>query len=149
MFSDVNSDIRSERYSCLNMLARVCGGQDTHVPCVTSACTLTRWFWCHGSLKHLQVFVGTFFFNLALGTIMPRFACLTQIRAYVYHKNSLWSSENKIIGRKSGYHGSYSIRLVTAAAPGTFCRAGAAGASARPGTRAEPGFWRKAVRTWR
>ena len=40
-------------------------------------------------------------------------------------------------------------RLGTGAAPGTFCRAGAAGASARPGARAEPGFWRKVVLTWR
>ena len=41
--SDVDSDINSERYSCLNMLARDCGGQHTHLPCVTSACTLPRW----------------------------------------------------------------------------------------------------------
>ena len=42
-----------------------------------------------------------------------------------------------------------SIRLGTGAAPGTFCRAGAAGAPRRAGARAESGFWRKVVRTWR
>ena len=49
IFSDANSDIFSERYSCLNMLVRNCGDQHTHVPNVTFACTLTRTLGCHRS----------------------------------------------------------------------------------------------------
>ena len=40
-------------------------------------------------------------------------------------------------------------RLVTGAAPGSFCRAGAARSRCRAGARAERWFWRKAVKIWR
>ena len=42
MFSNANSDVFSERHSCLNMLVRDCGDQHTHVPKVTFACALIR-----------------------------------------------------------------------------------------------------------
>ena len=53
---------------------------------------------------------------------------------------------SKVVSRRWCHAQKSTPSLVTGAASGTFCRAGAAGASARLGARAEPGFWRKAVR---
>ena len=53
MISNANSNIISKRYTCLKMPARDCSGQRTHVPCVTSACTLTLTkciHWCSDKL---------------------------------------------------------------------------------------------------
>ena len=41
MYSDADPDDISERYSCINMLARDCGDHHSLVPNVTSACTFT------------------------------------------------------------------------------------------------------------